>query len=96
MSGVKVQIFGETYTITTDLDDAYVQRMAAYVDQKINAIARMAPFMDRQKWAVLAALTISDELHRLKDEQIDKEDALKVHAEKCLELLDRALQNGQE
>jgi len=94
MSAVKVQIFGETYSIEGDLDEQYVQRVAAYVDQKMRTVASMAPLIDRQKMAVLAALAIADELHSLQDEHIDKEDALRTHAERCLSALDHALNNG--
>ncbi len=38
-SPVKVQIFGQTYTIHGELDAAYVQKLAAYVDQKMSTIA---------------------------------------------------------
>src|SRR5208283_4166087 len=31
--GVKVQIYGQSYTITTELDEAYVQQLAAYVGE---------------------------------------------------------------
>jgi cell division protein ZapA len=57
MSGpVKVQIFGQPYTIHGELDAAYVQKLAAYVDEKMQAIADATATIDTQKVAVLAAL----------------------------------------
>ncbi len=55
MSGpVKVQIFGQTYSIQGDLDGKYVQKLAKYVDDKMHAIADVTKTVDTQKVAVLA------------------------------------------
>ena len=63
MPPTRVQIFGQTYSIAGDLDPAYVQKLAAYVDAKMHAIADATTTVDTQKAAVLAALAIADELH---------------------------------
>jgi len=88
---VKIQIFGQTYPIQGDLDEAYVQKLAAYVDERMRAISNMTPTVDTQKMAVLAALAIADELHSLRQERSDREDLLKEQAERCLTLVERAL-----
>jgi cell division protein ZapA len=87
----KVQIFGQTYSIQGDLDEAYVQTLAAYVDEKMHAIAEMTPTVDTQKVAILAALAIADELHSLRHERGEHEELLKEQAERCLTLVERAL-----
>src|SRR5207247_209880 len=66
---VKVQIFGQTYSIRGELEERYVQRLAAYVDEKMHAIAEATSTVDTQKAAVLAALAIADELHTLRREK---------------------------
>jgi cell division protein ZapA len=91
MSGpVKVQIFGQTYSIAGDLEPAYVQRLAAFVDEKMHAIAATGT-VDTQKVAVLAALAIADELHGLQRDRGDREELLREQAERCLTLVERAL-----
>ncbi len=89
--GVKVQIYGQSYTIMGDLDEAYVQELAAYVDAKMQAITGMTSTVDTQKAAVLAALAIADELHSSRKEKSEREDLLKEQAERCLTLVERAL-----
>lgn len=92
MSGpVKVQIFGQTYAIRGDLDEEYVQKLAAYVDEKMRTIAGATATVDTQKLAVLAALAIADELHSTQEERGDREDMLREQAERCLTLVERAL-----
>jgi cell division protein ZapA len=92
MSGpVKVQIFGQSYSIAGDLEPAYVQRLAALVDEKMHVIADATGTVDTQKVAVLAALSIADELHNAQHERGDREDLLREQAERCLTLVERAL-----
>jgi cell division protein ZapA len=88
---IKVQIFGQTFSIQGELDESYVQKLAAYVNQKMNAISEMAPTVDGQRLAVMAALAIADELHSLKERNGEQEEILKEQAERCLNLVERAL-----
>ena len=92
MSGpVKVQIFGQTYSIQGDLDVKYVQKLAQYVDEKMHTIADATATVDTQKVAVLAALAIADELHSLQRDRGDHEQLMREQAERCLTLVERAL-----
>src|SRR6266446_6792447 len=91
MGAVKVQIFGQTYTVRGELDECYVQQLAAYVDEKMSAIADATSTVDTQRVAVLAALAIADELHSLRKDRTDEEDLLREQAERCLTLVERAL-----
>jgi len=92
---VKVQIFGQTYSIQGDLDAAYVQKLAAYVDAKMHAIAEMTPTVDTQKVAILAALALADVLHSLRTARGEREELLKEQAERCLTLVERALKQTE-
>ncbi len=94
MNSIKVQIFGQTYTIRGDLDERYVQKLAAYVDEKMSAIADVTATVDTQKVAVLAALAIADELHTIRKDRTDQEELLREQAERCLTLVERALKQS--
>ena len=89
MNAVKVQIFGQIYTIRGELDERYVQKLASYVDQKMSAIADATATIYTQKVAVLAALAIADELHTSRKDRT--EELLREQAERCLNLVERAL-----
>jgi cell division protein ZapA len=88
---VKVQIFGQVFPIQGDLDEAYMQELAEYVDEKMRMIVEMTPTVDTQKVAILAAMAIADELHSLRKERGEREELLKEQAERCLTLVERAL-----
>ncbi len=88
---VKVQIFGQTYSIRGELDEAYMQELARYVDEKMQTIADMTKTVDTQKVAVLAALAIADELRSIQRDRGEHEELLREQAERCLTLVERAL-----
>ena len=64
---IPVEIHGQRYPIRSSLDQEYVARLAAYVDEKIRAAADSTPTGDSLRFAVLAALNIADELFRCRD-----------------------------
>jgi cell division protein ZapA len=88
---VKVQIFGQTYVVRGELEQAYVEKLAACVDEKMRAVADATSTVDTQKVAVLAALAIADELYNSQLELGEREAMLREQAERCLTLVERAL-----
>jgi len=92
---VKVEIFGQPYTIGGGLPREYVQELAVYVDGKMRAVAEMTSMVDTQKIAVLAALAIADELKSLRNDGGEYKEQLKEQAERCLALVERALKKTE-
>jgi cell division protein ZapA len=88
---VKVEIYGQSYTMAGDLDESYVRELARYVDEKMNAVAAATQTVDSVRVAVLAAMAITDELHTLRLEKGDRDEHLRERAEQCLTILERAL-----
>jgi cell division protein ZapA len=91
----KVQIYNQTYSLQGDLDQAYLQELAGFVDAKMHAIANLTSTVDTQRVAVLTALAIADELNTLRKEKSDREELLKEQAERCLTLVERALKQSE-
>ena len=88
---VKVQIYGQSYTLGGELDEAYVQQLARYVDEKMNAVASTTRTVDSVRVAVLAAVAIADELHSNKQGTGRRDENLRERAQQCLTLVERAL-----
>lgn len=88
---VKVEIYGQTYNLGGDLDEAYVQKLARYVDEKMRAVADATQTVDSVRVAVLAAMAIADELHSQDKTPAHRDDALRERAQQCLTILERAL-----
>ncbi len=91
---IKVQIYGQTYTLAGELDEAYVQQLAEYVDEKMRAVADATQTVDSVKVAVLAAMAIADELKSNGKEKGDRDVVLRERAQQCLTILERALKQS--
>lgn len=87
---VTVEIFGGRYPVRSNLDAAYVKRIAEYVDRKMHAAADQARGGDSVRIAVLAALNIADEYFRLLEARAGASDARRLTLE-IEALIDRAL-----
>lgn len=65
---VHVEIFGQTYAVRGGDDPGYVERLAAYVDERMKEVSRTSGAVDSVRIAVLAALNLADECHRLRQD----------------------------
>jgi cell division protein ZapA len=83
MGSVEVYILGQKYTIKGDAPEEYIQQLANYVQDKIKEVYNNSPSITPVKASILAAITIADELHRLRNEQ---ENLTKSIEEKAVEL----------
>jgi len=88
---IPVEIFGQRYPIRTTLEQEYVSRLAAYVDEKMRAAGESTPSGDPQRLAVLAALNVADELFRCRETTRAKDGQVAERAEELERLLDRVL-----
>ena len=83
---VQVEIFGQTYTVKHAGDPAYVQRLAAYVDEAMKDVSRASGAVDSLRVAVLAALNLADECFRLRQEAESKHTSGAAFDERALRL----------
>ena len=86
-----MEIAGQRYPIRSALEQDYVARLAAYVDEKMRAASESAPTGDSLRLAVLAALNIADELFRCRDTTRARDGELAERAGELERLLDRLL-----
>ena len=86
---VTVEIAGERHVLRADASPEYTHNVAAHVDTTIRAIGG-GNMLDPHRAAILAALTITDELFRAREE-VDKLRAeLARRAERLTNLLEKA------
>ena len=88
---ISVEIHGQRYPIRSGLDEAYVARLALYVDEKMRAAAESTSTSDSLRLAVLTALNVADELFRCRDGTRARNGELAERAGELERLLDRVL-----
>ena len=62
-----VNIAGKMYSIVGKEDKAYIQKIAAYVDEKMTMLMAKNSELTTERAAVLAAINITDELFKAED-----------------------------
>ena len=91
---MKIDIYDQSYNVNTDQNEEYLQKLAAYVDSKMRAVGEAARTVDSLKVAVLAALNIADEMFTLRERQREIEGSIRQHVEKCVTLVEKALEQS--
>lgn len=86
MESVQVEIFGQKYSIKGKDDPAYMREIAAFIDAKMKEIQKGTGTVDPHRVAILAALTITDELYRLREQYGKMEKTAENTAGRLLEL----------
>jgi cell division protein ZapA len=61
-NAVRVVIGGEEYTVRSELPPEYTREVAAYLDAALKRVRDSLPMVESHKAAILAALSITDEL----------------------------------
>src|SRR5262245_4544568 len=88
---IRVEIYNQTYNIRSDGDTEYIIQLAEFVDSRMREISSGTLTVDSLKVAILAALHIADELHRLKNMHEEADSHLAARSAECAEMLDRLL-----
>jgi len=67
-SSVTVRIAGEEHTIRANVEAEYTRQCARLVDERIQQIRSRSGLLESHKAAILAALSITDELFQAREE----------------------------
>ena len=88
---IRVEIYNQTYNIRSDGDSEYLMQLADFVDSRMREISSGTLTVDSLKVAILAALHIADEFHRLKQTHEQADAQLATRSAECAEMLDKLL-----
>jgi cell division protein ZapA len=91
---MKIEIYDQTYTVNSGQNDEYLKELAGYVDGKMREVADATQIADSLKVAVLTALNIADEMFTLRERQKQIEGPLRKRVEKCVGLVEKALERS--
>jgi len=97
---VTVTIFGKEYTLKGGSEAEYVQEVAAFVDERMNEVARSAAVVSTDRVAILAAVNIADELFREQQKRLEATATLEDRSKRLTQILiqevgeDRVAEDG--
>jgi len=64
---VSVRIAGQEFRLSGEESEEYIRMIAGYVNEKIDEIQRAYPNLSTAACVTMAALNLSDELHKLRE-----------------------------
>lgn len=86
-NAVRVVIGGEEYTVRSELPPDYTREVAAYLDAALKRVRDSLPMVESHKAAILAALSITDELFQARRGDREVADRLSSMANDLARLL---------
>lgn len=89
---IEVEICGQRYAVKGEADEAYVKRLAEYVDAQMRALAAGMKTATTSKLAVLAAINIAHQLFQTERRREEGEAAVDQRAANLMESIEEHLQ----
>jgi cell division protein ZapA len=86
-NAVRVIIGGEEFTVRSELPPEYTREVAAYLDAALKRVRDSLPMVESHKAAILAALSITDELFQARRGDREAADRLSSMANDLARLL---------
>ncbi len=89
MESVQVEIFGQTYSIKGQNNPEYIRELPSFLNDKMQDVQKGTGTVDPLRVAILTALTITDELYRLRDQLKALEETTDTAAKRLLSLTEQ-------
>jgi cell division protein ZapA len=86
---VRAKIYDREYVLRTVGDPERLRALCAGVDKRMREIAASTGAVDTMKVAVLAALSLADDLQRAQDELKKLDESVSRRSLACVSMLDR-------
>ena len=85
---VELSLLGQTLTVRTEASPEYVRRLATYLEERVTEL-RTAGIKDPLASLTLAALDITDELFRIREDKTRQDGDVDTRLSALVEMLDR-------
>lgn len=90
-NSVKVNIFGQTYTIKGDASPDYIRELSIFLNEKMDDVSRNISSANPTQVAILTALNIADEYFQMKKLKSGVEGIIEERAKAIISMLDEGL-----
>jgi cell division protein ZapA len=67
---VEIKVFGQIYTVKTDAGEEHIQRVAQYVNEKMDEVIKNTKSVSTLNVAILTALNIGDDLLKEREKRL--------------------------
>jgi cell division protein ZapA (FtsZ GTPase activity inhibitor) len=88
-SRVQIAVGGTTVSLRSDRDDAFVEGLAAYVNDKVESIQQVAAKVTPEKQLILASLMIAEDYFVLRERLDTLEAKVTLQVSRCKDVVDK-------
>ena len=88
---IDVEIYGQRYTIRGDADDAYIRRLAHFVDDQMKRLADGMKTATPSKLAVLTAINLTHQLFEAEKKRAQGEADIERRMETLMESIEEQM-----
>ena len=85
----EVEIYGQKFTIKSDLEEAHLDALVKYVDNKIKEISASTGVVSTSKVALLAALNIAEELFQTRGQKDNIENIVSEKSSHLISVIEK-------
>jgi cell division protein ZapA len=86
---VRVKIYDREFSLRTTGDPERLQALCNSLDKRMREVAESTGSVDTLKVAILSALSLGDDLQRIREELIKLDESVGRRSLACISLLDR-------
>jgi cell division protein ZapA len=90
-SRIKVNIYGNEYSIMGEAEPEYILKLAEYINDKMEEIGKTITSGNKAQIAILAALNIADEYFQLQEIKSDVTGEMEQKTKSLISMLDEGL-----
>lgn len=87
---IEVEIYNQTFIVTTEDEERYVRKIASYVDQRMRQMGESAKTAMPIRIAIMAALSIADDYHKALQREHDTQREIDRLSSLILECIDQS------
>lgn len=87
---VEVSLLGQTFTVKSDRDEAYIHGLANYVGRRIEEVRRQTRAVSTHNVALLVALNLADELFQAEEDAAELREGVRARTTKLIDALKAA------
>ena len=67
---VEIKVFGQTYTVKSDADEGHIQKVAQFVNEKMEEVVKNTKSVSTLNVAILTALNLADDLVKEREKRV--------------------------
>ena len=85
---IEIKVLGQKFMVRSDSDEEYINKVAQFVDEKVNEIMKSSKSVASLNMVILAAMNIADEFFKYRIQKEKQASSVEEKVKGMIELID--------